>query len=152
MDRDKKSPPRARAGKATSFSGGRGSGDTGCVVDATVAGPPAEPPARAADQAQPVPTAPWCAVHGDRVSEFRALIDGKPGTLITDKGSWVFDRVFFERSMFNLGDGWDRTLAGQRVIGAEFTSEGLTVHLADYRVWIPAESIKASWRLPVAPT
>jgi hypothetical protein len=146
-----KSPPRARASKATVDGSGGGPRRTGGLVDAPVAGVPTEPAARPQNPAQCQPEGPRCTVWGEPVTEFRALIDGHAGTIITDKGTWVFTRVFFADGQFDLGDGRGRTVAGQRVIGAEVNGIGLTVHMTDYKAFIPLQSLKLSWKAPASP-
>jgi hypothetical protein len=42
-------------------------------------------------------------------------------------------------------------VAGQRVIGAEVNGIGLTVHMTDYKAFIPLQSLKLSWKAPASP-
>lgn len=127
------------------------------MVDTTVAGPPAEPAEGTPNPAQP--GLPFCTVDGERVTEFRALIDGQAGAVITPNGSFVFGRVYFcpgpkgshveGKPGFDLGDGHSRTIAGQEVRSARFQSNcGLWVHFTDYVAFVPAAALKASWRRP----
>ena len=121
------------------------------MADAQLAGPAPEPTTR------PAHPTPFCEVNGQPVDEFRALIDGQAGAIITASGSWVFGRVYFcpgpkgtqfeGKPGFDLGDGHSRVVAGQRVCAAKFdTSEGLWVYFSDYTAFIPALAIKASWK------
>jgi hypothetical protein len=142
-----KSQPQARTGKDATASGGRPARDPGSVVDAPKQGAAPEPTAGPANP--PEPQGPCVRVCGQRVEEFRALIDGQAGALVTKERAIVFNRVYFVDGQFNLGDGAGLKVGGETITGVDYDPNlGLALHTTNYEAFVPAGTIKASWKRP----
>lgn len=84
------------------------------------------------------------------------IIDGAAGCFITDQSA-TFTAVRYGlgpagtpvdgKPCFNLGDGWGRTIAAQRVLKVELDQVGLHLTFTDgYRALVPLASCRPSWR------
>jgi hypothetical protein len=119
------------------------------VVDARQPGPATE---STAGSSNPPTTkaVPLFQVDGEAVSEFRALLVGGPGCLITrEGGTATIDKVYFDERGFDLGEGPDRAISGLKVERAHYlTPDGLHLWLTkSWHVFIPSSSLRACYRM-----